>query len=104
MLFTKTLPAVLPALLKPFAKIIKIYNEKCEPLIIESFKECKKDKLTEGIKNLVGPFEDMIKELETSMDKSLEVTFKSLDGQVSFTYAVDCFNPLDKLEKFLKTF
>ena len=104
MLFTKTLPAVLPALLKPFAKIIKIYNEKCEPLIIESFKECKKDKLTEGIKNLVGPFEDMIKELETSMDKSLEVTFKSLDGQVSFTYAVDCFNPLRQIGKILKDF
>lgn len=104
MLFTKALPAILPGLLKPFAKLIKIYNQKCEPLILDSFKECKKDKLTEGINNLVEPYNSMLKELQESMDKSLEVTFKSLDGQVTFVYAVDCFSPLRQIGKILHDF
>ena len=103
-ILTLALPKVIPPLLKPFSVIYKTYSTKAEPIILESFKKCDKNRLKEGIDVLNQIHIDLVKKLNDEVDKELKNICDSLKGAVTLRLLQDCFNPMNAIGKIIADF
>ena len=103
-ILTLALPKVIPPLLKPFSVIYKTYSTKAEPIILESFKKCDKNRLKEGIDVLNQIHVDLVKKLNDEVDKELKNICDSLKGAVTLRLLQDCFNPMNAIGKIIADF
>ena len=94
-LLTNAAPKVLPPILQPFNGIIIAYTKECEPLLLESFNNCDKNKLKQAIQELNKYHEELVRKLNEEVDKQLENICKELKGAFSFRLLHDCFNPMN---------
>ena len=95
---------VLPPILKPFSKLVKMYTDISEPLIKESFNNCDKNKLREGVDKLNKIHRDLVEELNKECEKCLKEICVELQGLVTLRLLVDCFNPMNALGVIIRDF
>lgn len=95
---------VLPPILKPFSKMVKIYTDVSEPIIKESFNNCDKNKLREGVNKLNKIHRDIVDKLNEECEKCLKEICVELQGLVTIRLLMDCFNPMNALGVIIRDF
>ena len=103
-ILSSALPKVIPPLLKPFSFIYKTYSNKAEPIILDSFKTCDKNRLKEGIDILNQIHINLVQKLNDEIDKELKNIFDSLKGAVTLQLLQDCFNPMNAIGAIIADF
>lgn len=103
-LLTMAAPKVLPPIIKPFIGIFKTYSDKSEPLFLEAFNNCDKNKMKEGIDILNKIHEDLVAKLNEEVNKELKNICEELKGAVTLRLLQDCFNPMNAIGPIISDF